>query len=305
MKNKLLHELVAGDDPQKVFAEIKYLVSLMVDDFDYDLLDRVQGDLVRLFKGDYPGYRASNTEYHDLEHTCLVALAATRLMHGFSVEGGGFSANQIMLGIMAACFHDTGLIQTAEDTEGSGAKYTVGHEQRSIVFMAGYLKGLGIPEQDIEDCGQMIRCTILKLVPADIPFRSEHLEIMGKIVGSADLLAQMADRFYLEKLPLLFRELKEGGIKDYSSAMELLENTEKFYSSVARIRLNDYFGGIAAVVRAHFRERWNISQDLYAEAIGANISYLAEISDKCRDIGECYGRHLRRGGILKRFFQGK
>ena len=50
-------------------------------------------------------------------------------------------------------------------------------------------------------------CTVTAL--EEIPFRSDETRAMGRILGSADLIAQMADRTYLEKFPLLFEEFQE------------------------------------------------------------------------------------------------
>ena len=59
-------------------------------------------------------------------------------------------------------------------------------------------------------CSQMIQCTKLSLSPKDLVFDTEEVKLMGHILGTADIIAQMADRVYLERLPLLFDELKEG-----------------------------------------------------------------------------------------------
>ena len=40
---------------------------------------------------------------------------------------------------------------------------------------------------------------------------------MGKVLGTADLVAQMADKNYQEKLPLLFLEFQEAGMEEFES----------------------------------------------------------------------------------------
>ena len=97
----------------------------------------------------------------------------------------------------------------------------------------------------MEDCSHLIMCTILDLSPDDIPFRSKEVEITGKIVGSADLMAQMADRAYLEKLLLLYEEFEEAGLPGYNSEFDLLKKTEDFYNLVARKRLAEDFDNVA------------------------------------------------------------
>jgi len=295
-----LHDLIDSTNSQNILNEITHIVSLMTNDFDHSILEQIYADLEKLFRGDFPGYRASNTQYHDLEHTNAVVLATARLIHGAFVEGHLLSAKKISLGLIGAIFHDIGFIQTNSEINGSGAKYTVGHEERSIEFMKSYLAQKSFSEQDLEDCTHVIMSTILSLAIKEIPFRSQEIEMLGKIVGSADLLAQMADREYLEKLFMLFREFEEAGLPGYGSELELLKKTEDFYKYVALQRLSEEFGGVSAFMRSHFKERWGFGRDLYQESIVTNIEYLKTIINTCNDSYSCYLEHLRRGRLAEK-----
>jgi len=199
----------------------------------------------------------------------------------------------------SALFHDVGLIQAESEQSGSGAVFTVGHEERSIAFMGRYLAEKRFSAQTITDCEALIRCTILGIPLKDIPFRNKEIEILGKIVGSADLLGQMADRCYLEKLLLLYKEFEEAKLPGFDSELDLLQKTEAFYESVARKRLKNDFSGIAACMRLHFKDRWNEDRDLYSEAIDNNLVYLKGLIARCRGDYGCYLENLRRGGIVR------
>ena len=299
-KGVKLYDLVDLTSPHYVLNELKYIIALIVTDFDYALFEQIYDDTVKLFRGDYPGYRASNTKYHDLEHTHSVVLAAVRLMHGASVEGYSFSAQNILIGLLGTLFHDIGFIQTDSDLTGSGAKYTVGHEERSIDFMKHYLSKKSLSSQDITDCSHTIMCTVLDLAIKEVPFRSDNIKMLGKIVGSADLLAQMADREYLEKLFLLYREFEEAGMLGYGSELELLKKTEDFYKYTALQRLSEECGGVSSYMRSHFRDRWDLDQDLYQESIIGNVEYLKTVVARCDKSFACYLEHLRRGGIAEK-----
>ncbi len=298
-----LHDLLVKGDLPAVLAETEHTAGLIAPDFDAALFHSVVTDITRLFYGKYPGYQASNTAYHDLDHTALVTLAMARLLHGLVLQGNRFSARQTIQGLCSALFHDTGLIQEEDDTEGTGAKYTIGHEDRSIALMSTYLEGQGFSAQEIEECGQIVRCTILSLPPARISFSNQTVALLGKAMGTVDLLAQMADRNYLEKLSSLFKEFEEGGISGYKSELELLKKTEQFHHSVVKVRLVEDLDNVGLAMLDHFRARWNIDRDLYAEAIAANIAYLNSIEDVCDDISCWYETHLRRGGLIKGFMQ--
>lgn len=288
-------------DPEEIIYEIKFILAQLVDDARCQFVEKVYRDIQKLFNGEFEGYRASNTNYHDLEHTVSVALAVCRLIHGAHVEGHDFSPGNIVLAVVSALFHDTGLIQTEEDVVGSGAKYTIGHEERSAAFMRRYLSGEGFSGDDQDTCSHFIQCTILNLSPKEIPFTSEEAETLGKIVGSADLLAQMADRVYIEKLLLLYLEFEEAHLPEFDSEVGLLKNTEDFYENVAKKRLFEELGGVSAFMRVHFRDRWEIDSDLYDESILKNIQYLKSLNETCQDSIECYLDNLKRGGIAEKF----
>lgn len=293
-ENLRLHELTDIKSTSEIFAEIKKILLLIDPSFDSLFIENVYNDIIRLFNGNYPGYRASNTKYHDLEHTCAVTLATARLMHGIHVQNQTFSSRVIQLGLIGALFHDTGLIQTVEENDGTGAQYTIGHEDRSIALMERYLSDKGFSAEDILDCSHIIMCTKLSLPLNEIPFRSEETKTMGKVLGSADLIAQMADRNYLKKLPLLFLEFKEAGMAGFETPLELFENTEEFYHSVARTRLAEELGNVSAAARYHFKNRWGIDRDLYAESIKNNIKNMREITGDCVENYACMIKKIHR-----------
>lgn len=292
--NIRLPDLTNISSPDDTFDEIAHIIRLIEPSFDTSFIESVYKDIIRLFNGDYPGYRASNTKYHNLEHTCAVTLATARLAHGVHIQGWEFPPRVIQLGIIGALFHDAGLIQSDKENNGTGAQYTINHEERSIALMRNYLSDRNFPEEDMLDCSHIIQCTILSLSTSEIPFRSKEIEIIGKILGSADLSAQMADRNYLEKLPLLFLEFKEAGMKGFETPLELFQNTEEFYHSVVRTRLREELDNVASAYLYHFQDRWQIDQDLYAVSIENNINYMRKATLDCTDSYECLMSKLRR-----------
>jgi len=274
--NNILYDLTDTSSTAETLAEIKNILLLIDPSPDPSSIEKIFEDIIRLFDGEFPGYRASNTKYHNLEHTCSVALAAARLIHGLHVQGQVFSPRLVQLCLLGAFFHDTGLIQTEEETEGTGAQHTIGHEERSIAFMKKYLTEKGFSREDIQDCSHIIMCTELSLSLTEIPFNSEESRIMGKVLGTADLVAQMADRNYQEKLLLLFLEFEEAGMEEFKSPLELFSKTEEFYRSVARKRMTGELEGVSSAALYHFRERWKIDKNLYEESIKDNIRQMKE-----------------------------
>lgn len=293
--NIVREQQLACGCPEDIYKEMKFIISLMIDDFDFDFIDLCFENTEKIFNGRFPGYQASNTSYHNLDHTMAVALALLRLTHGIYLqEEKAFSPEIIECGVIAAFFHDSGLIQKISDQYGTGAKYTKFHEERSILFVHEYLKSVGRTDRMSNLCAQMIQCTKLSFSPSQLQFDSDEIKLMSYILGTADIVAQMADRVYLERLPLLLDELKEGGVPGYDSTVDIYHQTVTFFKEVIRKRLYVEFDGIIEAMRHHFMDRWNIDQNLYVTAIENNINYIEYLNKTCPQDKNFYRQYLRR-----------
>src|SRR5574340_780826 len=90
-----LFYLIDTSDAGSVLREVRHVIALIHPGFDFRSLDHVFGDILRLFNGQYPGYKGCNTEYHDLKHTFDVFLTLARMLHGLSLEGRTVSRKMI------------------------------------------------------------------------------------------------------------------------------------------------------------------------------------------------------------------
>jgi hypothetical protein len=130
-----------------------------------------------------------------------------------------------------------------------------------------------------------------------LEFISRNNETLGQMLGTADLLGQMADLTYLERLPFLYHEFKEGGVPGFADELDLLQKTPAFWEFTQK-RLVGELGGVDRLMRDHFRVRWGIDHDLDREIVERNIAYLQFI---LVNHGADYQRYLRRGGLIKIF----
>ena len=121
--------------------------------------------------------------------------------------------------------------------------------------------------------------------------------MIGQCVGAGDLLAQLADRYYLEKLLLLFQEFEEAGIPGYATPYDLLQKTTTFYRDVAQKRLKEELGQVDTFMLSYFRSRWSIEKDFYREAIDRNLEFLETILANCGDDIDCFISKLRRNNL--------
>ncbi|MEI6315940.1 MAG: hypothetical protein WCO89_13785 [Syntrophus sp. (in: bacteria)] len=294
-----LAQLVDTANSEATLEEVLNIGVLMDPDFQKGPFLDAFKDIKRLFNGLYPGYQACNTEYHDLNHTCAVMLAMSRIMHGAFLTGLLFSSREINMGVIAALMHDTGYIQELVDHDGTGAKHTLTHIERSFEFLRDYYKKDSTYDAgEIKDFASILHCTGLTAKVIEMDFSSEKMVVIGKMLGTADLVGQMADRLYLEKLLFLYREFVEGGVSQFTSEWDLLQQTIGF-SEFTNQRLAGEFGGVDGYMIHHFRTRWGIDVDLYREGIRRNIDYIRNVLSRHP---EDFSRHLRRGGIVERLF---
>jgi hypothetical protein len=285
-----LASLVDISDHQAVFTEIRFIARLIFPRFDFSLFDGAREDILRLFKGEYPRYRESNLAFHDLTHTTAVTLAGARLMHGAVEAGHSLTEKDFNMGLISGLMHDTGYIQREEDTEGTGAKYTLVHVDRSIDFLNEYYRDNQVFQNSLADFRDILHCTGLNTKVTEIRFANRTVELLGKILGTADLLGQMAERRYLEKLLDLYHEFVEGGITTFTSQLDLLDKTRGFYQ-MTRKRFSEELGNAYLFSRYHFRSRWGIDEDLYTKCIENNLAYLDHVLAHHR---HDYRRRLRR-----------
>jgi hypothetical protein len=129
-------KLFQPDTAEAVLKETLEILKLISPNFNLVTVIDVFNAANRIYNGKYPGYRACNTDYHDFPHVCAVFLAMARLSHGAVIDKMKFSERYIVLGLIAAIMHDVGYIQEEFDREGTGAKYTASHVQRSMDFLS-------------------------------------------------------------------------------------------------------------------------------------------------------------------------
>lgn len=272
-----LAQLVNMDNVDAVFEEVKYNFIQSYPVAEFLPVRRGFRDFKDLYDGKYPGYRACNTRYHDELHTTDALLAISRLIDGFNIKKKKkIPADLAVRCLIATIFHDSGYIQSAGDTRGTGAKYTLSHVKRSVEFLRNYFKSCGLPQADAESAGRMVQCTGLSTDITSLKFKSGQEEVLGYMLGAADLLGQMASRTYLERLGYLYKEFREGHVEGCTSENALLESTLKFYDTTD-MRLKEELKGVDRFALYHFRKRYGINHDLYRISIVRQMGYLRKI----------------------------
>ena len=290
-----LANLVQMESPQAVLDEAITVVALFSADTDPLAIRSAFDQTVSLYQGDWEHTKGCNTDYHDLKHVTDCFLAMVRLFHGAGQTGVYFSPRQVHQGLVAALLHDAGYLQNSEDNAGTGAKYTSCHVRRSMDFLQQHFADFGLQESEIHASMAMIHCTDLSCDLASVPFPDHTTERIGKMLATADVLAQMADRTYLEKLLFLFYELDEARIEDFEDELDLMHQSKDFYIRMAD-RFETQLSSSNRFMVHHFKARWKIDEDLYQRAIENQRVYLADILTA---VGDDPRDQLRRSRIVE------
>jgi hypothetical protein len=274
------------EDPHQVRDSVVSLFSARYPGADFTPLQRAFNDFTALFSGCYPGYLACDTLYHDMRHSLDMTLALARLIDGHDRvvgEADRLGPRRAVLGVLVALLHDSGYLRRTSEAEvDNGAVFTKVHVSRSADFIAGYLPKVGFADQAAL-ASRLVHFTGYEMDIEDIRVDDVRDRVVGCMVGAADLIGQMSDRMYLEKVRhFLYEEFVWGQIAReqmpdgrevvrYSSADDLMIKTPGFYEYVARARIDKKLGAVDRYAEAHFG-----GANLYQSEIDHNMDFLRQ-----------------------------
>ncbi len=241
----------------------------------------------RLFAGDVPGYLGVDTVYHDRQHTLDITLALARLLVGYErqhAEPVRLGADRALMALLTGLFHDVGYLRRHDDREiTNGAEFTRIHVSRGARFLEEYLPVIGLAHE-VPIAREIIHFTGYEVPFAEIKVTDPRDVVAGHLLGTADMIAQMADRCYLEKCrDRLYAEFVLGGVAlpiaanggrqvKYASGLDLLRQTPEFVAEVRTKRLDGEFNSAYKHLEILYGGR-----NPYIEAIDRNVDYLRQI----------------------------
>jgi hypothetical protein len=277
---------VRVSSPQDVLRAVGQLFASTWPDVHRAPLERAFADFDALFAGRMPGYAGVDTVYHDRQHTLDVTLAMARLVAGYERQVDStqqLTSERAVVGVLLALFHDVGYLRRSSDREqANGAEFTRNHVSRGAEFLKEYLPQLGLP-QWAPVAAQIIHFTGYEKPFEQIVTTDPRDRMLGHLLGTADMIAQLADRCYLEKCrDRLYPEFVLGGVAmssgqgpravKYASGLDLLRQTPAFVSHTRENRLDGQFGRAYRYLEILFD-----GQNPYIEAIDRNMQYLDQI----------------------------
>jgi hypothetical protein len=250
---------------------------------------RAFNDFELAFTGRMPGYFGVDTVYHDQQHTLDVTLAMVRLMAGHDLTHANtpaaLGAERAAVGVCLALFHDIGYLRERGETAQNGAEFTRNHVSRSARFMEYYLPTIGFAHWT-RITGEIVHFTgYEKSFEAIGAAVTDPRDIqLGHLLGTADMIAQMADRCYLEKCrDRLYPEFVLGGVAlpvaangdrnvKYASGLDLLRQTPGFMEDTRRKRLDTAFNRAYQYIEPLFD-----GHNPYIDSIDKSLSFLRQV----------------------------
>ena len=239
-----------------------------------------------LFTGRMPGYNGVDTIYHDRQHTLDVVLAMARLLVGYERSvpvDERLGPERATVGVVTAVFHYSGYIRETADPLKNGAEYTSSHVTRSAHFLSRYLPTIGLGHW-VPVATRIVHFTGYEIPLSSIEVDDWRDRKVGHLLGTADLIAQMADRCYLEKCrDRLYPEFVLAGVATgrgsdgslrvrYGSGLDLLRQTPEFVRQTTAERLDGEFQGAY-----HYLEKLFEGQNPYMTAIQQHLSFLRQV----------------------------
>jgi hypothetical protein len=244
-------------------------------------------DFELAFTGRMPGYFGVDTVYHDQQHTLDVTLAMARLLAGYEMRHAGtpeaFGAERTSAGLLLALFHDVGYLREKDEEARNGAEFTRNHVSRSARFMAHYLPTIGFADW-VPTTGEVVHFTGYERPLNTLELADARDVKLGHLLGTADMIAQMADRCYLEKCrDRLYPEFVLGGVAlpltanggrgiKYASGLDLLRQTPEFMMETRKKRLDEIFDRAYTYVEPLFD-----GANPYIDAIERSLEYLQQV----------------------------
>jgi hypothetical protein len=291
-------------DLKQVSGEVTRLYRDLYDGAHSQPIERAFADIGRFYRGDNPDFRPCDTEYHDIQHVLDVTLAMARLMDGYERsrkatrsrvgDSPRLPAACFSLGVVTALFHDFGYLRRRSDQRHQyGAEYTLTHVTRGSKHLHRYLPRVGL-KRYASAGATLVHFTGYERPAETIPVNDKLMRRVGHMLGTADIIAQMADRCYLEKCrDRLYPEFVLGGLARkklsggrtqviFTSGDDLVRKTPGFYMNAAK-RLDLQLARAYEYAEHHFK-----GQNLYLEEIHKNVRYAKAVGEAPRN------RTLRR-----------
>lgn len=279
-------------DTGEVEAQVLETLKRFAPDHDPARISQTFALLRGAFAGELAGYQNLKTLYHNTIHTNEVVLCSARMLHGLASAGRCLDDEHIDAALIGALMHDVGYLMSDEEAAGTGAQFTSTHVSRGVAFTRKHLNDL--PPSLLEATIKVIQVTDHRQHPDWVTFDNPQQELAAFATATSDLIGQMANREYIERLLFLYFEFEEARLGGFADVHDLLGKTISFYR-LTKNRLDHDLHGLSVYLPRHFAQAVGEERNFYTESIDRNLAYLDEL---LKDSKERRFERLKRGGIV-------
>lgn len=194
----------------------------------------------------------SDSLYHDVDHTVMVALAGQAIIEGKHLCEGGVTPRDWVHYMVAVLCHDIGYVKgvcrkDTKDTfatgagdgtvfispEGTDVALTPYHIDRSKLFVRERF-GVSLLQYPAKQLDVDLIASYIELTRFPSPSGEMYKDTkgLGGLVRAADFIGQLGDPDYFRKTPALFYEFQELGLNEkfgYQCPNDLRKNYASFY----------------------------------------------------------------------------
>jgi hypothetical protein len=193
----------------------------------------------------------SDALYHNIEHTIAVALVGQEILRGKQIQERNVSGQNWAHFIISLLCHDIGYVKgVCRHDSVEQRTYATGVNHQMIVIAPGAtdasLTAFHVDRSKLfveENLANqpLLDLTVIKhnieLTRFPVPQDDLHQDISsdGGLARAADLIGQLSDPYYLEKIPALFYEFEEVGTNQtlgYHHPGDLRANYPAFFHTV-------------------------------------------------------------------------
>ena len=200
----------------------------------------------------------SDAAYHDVDHTILVTLAGQEILRGKHIREGNVSCDDWFHSIISLLCHDIGYIKGICHQDRSKEKLFVTSKDGEFITLKPGATDAALTDYHV-DRGQLFveenfsgyKLIDTKLINDNIEMTRFPIPQEGKyqqtsnyagLARAADLIGQLADPHYLQKMPALFYEFLENGTSEklgYNHPGDLRSAYPDFFKNVVSPYIQD------------------------------------------------------------------
>jgi hypothetical protein len=223
----------------------------------------------------------SDCSYHDVNHTIMVSDVGQSILWGRLMSQGDVSADDWIHSLLAMLYHDIGFVRGILKGD-RGGRYIVNEFGDTAIPPSGATDAYMAPYHVTRSClfvkerfatehtldaGVLIHNIEMTRFPVPTDAFYQHVGDFAGLVRAADLIGQMADPLYVQKLSRLYVEFSETGEAErlgYENAGELRADFPSFFFERVRPYISE---GLRYLRKTQEGQLWiaNLFSHVYSE----------------------------------------